>query len=79
MQNGVRLNRSREEQNQLIRIAKNQRQILYLLAVDDVSDLGIVQVHRRNLFAVDCDLFGGRARNQRRAEILDLADGKFHT
>ncbi len=77
MQNGIRLNRAWGEQNQLIRIAQNKRQVFYLLALDDVADLGIVQVERRNLFAVDRDRFGGRARDQRRAEVLDLAHGKF--
>jgi hypothetical protein len=41
----------------LIRIAQNQRQILYLLALDDVFDLGIVQIHRRYLFVMDRDRF----------------------
>src|SRR5260370_14281902 len=60
-------------------IAENERQALYLLALDDVANLGIVQVERRNLFAVDRDCFGGRTRDQRRAEVLDLAHGKFHS
>src|SRR5216684_3126613 len=69
LQNGIALNRARGKQNQLIGIAQNHRQILYLLTLDDVSDLGIVQIHRRDLFAVNRDGFGGRARDQRRAEV----------
>src|SRR5947209_7510327 len=59
LQNGIALNGAWGKQDQLIGIAQNHWQILYLFAPYDVSDLGVVQVQRRNLFAVDRDGFGG--------------------